>query len=67
MILPVDGLGVGDVVAAALEVVGDGEVEDVPDGDGEVLEEPTGGCVGVGLGDVVAATSPPTAFPSTQV
>jgi hypothetical protein len=68
MILPVDGLGVGDVVGAAPDVVGDGEVDELPeapDGPGEVLAEPTG--VGVGLGDVVAATSPPTAFPSTQV
>jgi hypothetical protein len=65
MILPVDGLGVGDV-GAALDAVGDAEVADV-DGDGDVLAEPTGDCVGVGLGDPVAATSPPTAFPATQV
>jgi hypothetical protein len=66
MILPVDGLGVGDVDDAALDVVGDGEVADV-DGEGEVVAELTGDCVGVGLGDPDAATWPPTAFPSTQV
>ena len=68
MILPVDGLGVGEIVGDG-EVVGDGDVDDVPDapGDGEVLAEPTGDCVGVGLGDVVAVTWPPTAFPSMQV
>jgi hypothetical protein len=68
MIFPVDGLGVGELVGAELDVVGDGEVDvDGPDVDAEALAEPTGDCVGVGLGDVVAATWPPTAFPSTQV
>ena len=63
MILPVDGLGVGELDVEAPEVDGDGEM----DVDGEPVgdEEPVG--VGVGVGELDGETAPPTALPSTQV
>ena len=63
MILPVDGLGVGELDVEAPETDGDGEMD--TDGDPVGVEDPLG--VGVGVGVEEAVTAPPTALPSTQV
>lgn len=60
MILPVEGLGVGELDN---EADGDGDGEMDPEGEPVGVEEPLG--VGVGVGEAV--TAPPTAFPSTQM
>jgi hypothetical protein len=63
MILPVDGLGVGELDVEALDGDGDGEMD--VEGEPVGVEEPVG--VGVGVGELDGGTAPPTALPSTQV
>jgi hypothetical protein len=65
MILPVDGLGVGEIVAEALDAVGDGEID--VDGEPVGVGVIVGVGVGVGVGVLDGETMPPTALPSTQV
>lgn len=63
MILPVDGLGVGELDGETPVAVGDGET--LADGEPVGVREPVG--VGVAVGELDGATAPPTALPSTQV
>jgi hypothetical protein len=63
MILPVDGLGVGEIDGVLPDGVGDGEID--ADGEPVGVTEPVG--VGVGVGELDGATAPPTALPSTHV
>jgi hypothetical protein len=63
MILPVDGLGVGELDVEAPDADGDGEMD--VEGDPVGVAEPVG--VGVGVGELDGATGPPTALPSMQV
>lgn len=66
MILPVDGLGVGEIDAEPPVAVGDGETDgEFADGEPVGVREPVG--VGVGVGELDGGTAPPTALPSTQV
>ena len=65
MILPVDGLGVGELDVEAPDAEGEGDGEMDVEGDPVGVVEPVG--VGVGVGEIDGETAPPTALPSTQV
>ena len=67
MILPVDGLGVGELDVEAPDDEGEGDGEMDVEGDPVGVVEPVGVGVGVGVGEIDGETAPPTALPSTQV